>query len=246
MKHPFQGMRVLVTQLQPQGGKWCEKIRASGGEAVYFPTIEIFPLVDTHAFHQALAALPHQARLIFISPQAVYLSMPHIKAYLPQLSNISIAAVGLGTANALREMGVSDILYPAQAWHSEGLLALPQFAHVTNQKIAVIRGEGGRELIDTVLSERGASILAVVAYRRVLPRQTVSLEDLFYDSGFDIMMAGSFESVKNIKVLAGQFIWKRVKNVPLIVTSQRIKTLAEALGFETVLVVDRADPEIVL
>ena len=84
-------------------------------------------------------------------------------------STLRLAAVGAGTANALQAAGYNVTVCPRDEWSSEALLDLPDFQSVAGKHIAIIRGVGGRELIDRTLTERGAQVLPVMAYQRVLP-----------------------------------------------------------------------------
>ncbi|TYK65039.1 uroporphyrinogen-III synthase [Colwellia echini] len=80
----------------------------------------------------------------------------------------TIFAVGNATKQALLALGISNIISPpAEQEHSEGLLKLPQLANVINDKILIIRGNGGREHIANTLRQRGANVNYIESYQRV-------------------------------------------------------------------------------
>lgn len=239
---------ILVTRPEPQGRELCKLITDQGGQAVSFPTIAFAPPPDLQAFQQAIMALGEQDWLIFISPQAVYSSMIHIRNAWPQLpSTVKLAAVGAGTAKALRAAGYTVTAQPTTEWNSEALLDLPEFQSIAGKKIAIIRGVGGRELIDKQLAERGAHILTVLAYERVLPAIDVSnCLNLLKQNIIDMVVCTSYEGVRNLKILLGEAGWFYIKDIPLIVMSERIKTLAHDLGFQTIWVTRNASQTAIL
>lgn len=240
-------MHVLVTRPEPQGTELCLRIEERGGKATNFPTIAFAPPPDPVAFTQAIQKIGEQEWLIFISPQAVYASVVAIRTAWPELPpQVKFAAVGEGTAKALQHAGYNVDVIPKD-WNTEGLLALPQFQHVQHKKIAVIRGEGGREKIDQVLTARGAELLPIIAYQRVLPvTDTTYCLSLLKKSAIDVIVCTSFEGVRNLKILLGEAGWPYIQNLPIIVMSERIKSLAQGLGFQTIWVTSNASNNAVL
>jgi len=219
-------MFVLVTRPEPQGSELCKLIIAQGHQAISFPTMAFAPPAKSPSFER----LNEQDWLIFISPQAVCATVPYIK-----FKNMKVAAVGAGTAKALYLAGYIDVLHPEIETNSEGLLALPPLQIVDGKKIAIIRGAGGREVIDKILCERGANILTIIAYERVLPKiDTEPCLNLLKNDSIDVIICTSYEGVRNLKVLLGESGWPYLKNKPIIVMSERVKMLAQDLGFQTI------------
>ncbi len=227
---------ILVTQAGAKGLALCQQIREKGGQAVHFPTIDFVSLTHTPPFQQALALLPEQDWIIFNSPQAVAESLP-----FPLPSHCQLAAVGASTASALQAAGYQDIIFPADNWCSEGLLAMPAFQGLENKKIAIIRGEGGREYLAQTLRERGATVLPVLAYRRVLAKSmNEEVLSLLQKTVIKATVCTSYEAVLNLKILLGASFWPMLFKIPLIVVSERIKILAHDLGFQTIWVARNA------
>lgn len=241
----LQGMHILVTRPKPQGVQLCAEIEKLHGHAFYFPTIAFTCAPDQQALLSAVAQLAEQDWIIFISPQAVKASLNFVQNQaLP--STVKLAAVGEGTANALLQAGFNIDVIPSE-WTSEGLLALPQFQSVANKKIAVVRGVGGREKIDSALAERGAHVLPVIAYQRVIPEVDISdCVNCVKRSSFDCIVCTSFESVNNLKNMLGPESWPYLRLTPLLVVSERIKTLAQDLGFQTIWVSVNASQQAIL
>lgn len=238
----------LVTRPEPQGRELCGEITSRGGSAVSFPVIAFSPPPDHSAYLQCIAALGHQDWLIFISPQSVYSTTEAMTKAWPRLpERVNIAAIGAGTAKALNQAGLHVDIHPHSDWSSDGILALPAFQSVKGQKIAVLRGAGGRELVDQALSDRGAKVMTVIAYERVLPDvDTRPVLDLLRKNKIDVIICTSFEGVKNLKTLLGEDGWLFIRKIPLVVMSERIKSLAHDLGFQTIWVTRNASQTAIL
>ncbi|MBX3708511.1 MAG: uroporphyrinogen-III synthase [Gammaproteobacteria bacterium] len=238
------GLHILVTRPAPQGLELCQLITAHGGHAINFPTIAFAPPPDPVAFQKTVNVLGEQEWLIFISPQAVYSSVLHIRKAWPIFPYwVKFAAVGAGTAKALHEAGYDVSVHPLTEWNSEGLLDLPEFQPITiaEKKIAIIRGVGGREWLDKVLAERGAHVLPVIAYERTLPQVDVNeCAASFVDHKIDVIVCASNDGIRNLKLLLGERIWPLISVIPLVVLSQRMKMLAQDLGFQRIWVTRNA------
>jgi uroporphyrinogen-III synthase len=243
-------LRVLVTRPEPQASELSQLIENAGGVAVNFPTIEFAPPLDMDSFHDAINHLGNQEWLIFISPHAVYASVPFIRQRWPEFPpQVKFAAVGEGTAKALFEAGYNVAAVPENQWNSEGLLAMPVFqpSQISEQKVAIIRGVGGREYLDKVLAERGARVTPVIAYQRVLPQIDVTdYLSMLKQHRIDVIVCTSFEGVRNLKILFGQTGWTYLQVLPIIVMSERIKMLARDLGFQTIWVSRNASQTAIL
>jgi uroporphyrinogen-III synthase len=239
-------LRVLVTRPMPQGERLCEKIRAIGGSPIYLPTLEIIPPKDPILFQQQVSELKQFDYLIFISPQAVIQSVPLIREYgFP--ASLKIIAVGAGTAEALQEAGFSDVLFPKEDWRTEGLLALAQLQQVTAKKIAVVRGEGGRELLINTLLARGAMVTSIIAYQRQLPQTDVEEYVKLLKAGvIDSVVSTSNDSLQNLFCMLGEENKLYLQALPLLVVSERIATCARALGFKKIIVAANARDESIL
>lgn len=240
----LSGRHIVVTRPDPQGSELCRLIEQVGGGSIFFPTIAFAPPPDSAVLQQALSLLGEQDWLVFISPQAVYAGVPLIRRTWPDFpANVQFAAVGAGTKNALHEAGYEVAHYPEEGG-SEGVLALPAFQDLSGKKVAIIRGVGGRELLDDVFAERGARVLPVIVYQRVLP-QAHNTEWLA-ERKIDAIVCTSFEGVQNLKDMLGETVWPLIKTLPLLVVSDRIKSLAQDLGFQTIWVSSAASNEAIL
>lgn len=239
---------IMVTRPDPGGAALCELIQAQGDIAVHFPTIIFAPPADMPAYEQAILQLGEQDWLLFVSPQAVRASVPAMRRAWPILpDSVQFAAVGAGTAKALEEAGYRVACLPTSEWSSEGLLEADVFQAIAGKRVAVIRGEGGREILEEILQERGAQVISVIAYQRTLPVIDVSSYlPLLKDEKIDMIVCTSYEGVANLKQLFGEAGWSALKKIPLLVVSERIKALAQDAGFQTIWVATNASHEAIL
>src|SRR5205823_2364089 len=115
------------------------------------------------------------------------------------------------------------VLFPEEHWNSEGLLALPEFQNIQGKKIALIRGENGRELLADTLQQRGATVTHIVTYRRTLPDlDPAPYKQLLREAKIDIIVTTSKEGVQHLYELMGPLVTK----VPLLVISASMQPLA--------------------
>ena len=144
MNTALHGKRILVTRPSAQAGPLARAIAAQGGEALRFALLEIAPAADDEPLQQAIARLDDYALAIFISPNAVHFSVPHILAHRPWPPALHAAAVGPGTAAELSACGITELIVPSQRFDSEALLELPALhaTRVAGKKVLIVSSGG--------------------------------------------------------------------------------------------------------
>jgi len=233
----LRGVRVLVTRPAHQAETLAHLIESAGGEAVRLPTIEIVAPTNSAALHTVLDRLPEFSYLIFISPNAVRLGVPLLRARgMPP--DLQLAAVGQGTVRCLIDDGFKQVLAPTERFDSEALLELLPASSVTGKAILIVRGEGGREQLGTSLSARGARVAYADCYRRVPPRrpEAAALARLLHGD-IDIIVVTSTEGTRNLCALVGESGLARLFATPLVVVGKRSAQACRALGFRAELCV---------
>jgi uroporphyrinogen-III synthase len=227
-KLPLAGSTILVTRPKQQAKKLSEALAGLGAIVVSMPMIEIVPAAMKIGPKKAIA---EQDMLIFVSRNAVAC---FITGMAEQLSpSTRLVAVGAATARCMAEKGLRvDIQAPAPAG-SESLLALTEMQDVAGQKIMIVRGETGRELLADTLRARGANIQYLEVYKRCLPRYT--LEEVTRALKVDTIIVTSVAGLENLCQLIND---EMMKHKALIVVSERIKQVAMGLGFQRIAVTD--------
>lgn len=223
------GVRVLVTRPAHQAEALCRLVEQAGGEAIRLPALAIEPV--TTAEIMALGVrLARYTLAIFISPNAVDCACDRVGEWPV---GVRTAAVGQGTARALaRRLGRGPDLVPAARFDSEGLLALPELQAMGGERVLILRGEGGRELLAQTLRARGAQVDYAEVYRRVTPHgEAVALARLERGE-VDIVTVSSSEGLRTLLELAGEAAGAQLRRLPLVMLSERTATLAGTLGFQ--------------
>lgn len=230
----LRGAGVLVTRPDHQADRLCALIEAAGGRAIRFPVMAIAAPRDVAPALALIAQLAQYNLAIFISANAVERGLDlietHVGALPPQLI---VAAVGAATARALqRRLGRDPDLMPDGRYDSEALLALAQLQTVAGWRVAIFRGEGGRELLADTLRSRGAAVDYAEVYRRVMPAgDTAALTAWLSRGEVDIVTVTSSEGLRNLVQLAGDENSRRLRRLPLVTVSDRTAALAHQLGF---------------
>ena len=239
----LQGRRIVVTRPAAQAGELARMIRAQGGEAVLFPLLEIGPADDAQPLQQAIARLDEYATAVFVSPNAVAFSVPHILARRAWPAGLRAAAIGPSTAVELRALGLAQILAPAQRFDSEALLALSEFqaGHVAGARVLILRGNGGRELLADTLRQRGAQVDCVMCYQRSPPAELTPLLSLLSAASLDALTVSSSEGLRTLVDRLDAGAAERWRRLPLFVPHQRIAEIAAELGWRRVVLTAPAD-----
>ncbi len=242
----LNGLRVLVTRPAHQAGHLSDLITAAGGQPIRFPALAIRDLSASPAVQAQLDRLNQYHLAIFISPNAVYFGLAAITRYGGLPSDIKLATVGKGSAVALEKaLGREADIVPATTYDSEGLLALPALQQVDGQRILILRGEGGRELLAETLRRRGATVDYLEVYRRECPAPEKRNQGWLEKT--DIITITSSEALQNLVSLTAAAHRSQLLAKPLVVVSERTAALAQKLGFcHPALVAERAADEAIV
>ncbi|HYM34402.1 MAG TPA: uroporphyrinogen-III synthase [Steroidobacteraceae bacterium] len=230
---PLKGVTVLVTRPQEQSRELYAKIISLGGEAIFFPTIEI-------EAQSTVAPKQEYDWVIFISANAVR----HGLARIERSDHTRVAAIGKATAAVLESFKVRVDLLPEKDSNSEALLAHPLFSNVAGQNILIVKGEGGRGLLQESLMERGAKVTTLDAYRRVRPQVDATtvekLERCWRDDGISIVTITSVEILDNLLALLTDAGKLMLQATPFVTVSKRIVDAVRAKGITSPYVLSRS------
>ena len=237
------GIGIAITRPINQAKKLAALIEQAGGTPILFPLIEIEPLKDYSQFEAVTSEIETYDWAIFISSNAVQNGMPRLlKQGIP--SNLKFAAIGPVTASELQSFGVKDVLIPNDRFDSESLLALDEMHAVSNKKILIVRGVGGRDVLAETLKARGAQVSFAECYQRINPQTNCDLlANLYREKKLHGIVVTSSEAMRHLLDLAGDADW--LKHVTLFVNHARIADLPRQLGLK-VLVADAPGDEAML
>lgn len=179
----LQNTQVVITRPEPMGAGLSAKLAELGAESFSYPTlsIEAISLTDDGAITLDDARQPPD-KIIFVSRNAVLMASKSLD--LSKLAtSCQLFAVGQGTQAELAKHTKQPIRVPEQE-NTEGLLAMPELQRPAGQRIWIVKGEGGRQLLEATLVARGATVRALPCYRRVpLDRSPEGLLSWWRQSG---------------------------------------------------------------
>lgn len=245
---PLAGKTIVVTRPRAQAAPLAAAIAAAGGEPLLFPLLEISPAPDAGELTQAVARLAGYSLAVFISPNAVEHALPAMLAAGPWPDTLRPAAVGPGTVKALAAHGVGNCLLPSVRFDSEALLDLPELAAgaVAGRRIAILRGDGGRELLADTLRQRGAQVDCITCYRRSGPAADGSALLAAWRAGrLDALTVSSSEALRHLLDLLDDEGHALLAQTPVFVPHARIADNARSLGLEKIILTDAADAGII-
>ena len=223
----LKGRGVAVTRPASLAQGLAGLITAAGGQAFLFPAIEIQPLP---------AASPAKSDIaVFISPTAVREGLK----YLPP--GAQVVALSRGTLRELERQGIKGVLTVEEGADSEALLTLPELQRVAGRRIAIFRGEGGRELLGETLRSRGARVEYVECYRRERPRSDPEPLVAAWKAGrLHAVTVSSAQGLANLFALLDADL---LRGLPLFVPHERVAAEARRLGAREARVAGPGDDE---
>lgn len=249
---PLACHRILVTRPEGQAQALLAAIEQQGGTAWHFPLLRISALSEgasVQACKQRFMALDQYQQLIFVSTNAVRFGREWIDSYWPQLPvGIRWHGIGGGTCRAMIDAGmpVDAAFDDDHPMNSEALLESPALQSLTSQRVLIVRGVGGREHLQQRLVERGARVDIAECYQRSVPAGSgAALLQLINRQHIGTICINSGDSLSNLCDLLGTQV-AEVRDMRLVVPSQRVAQLATDAGFRRVTTAANASDKAVL
>jgi uroporphyrinogen-III synthase len=204
-----------------------------GARPIVWPAIVILPPTDASALARAHAHLADYDLAIFVSANAVEFGAPPDPARWP--ATLRILAPGVGTADAVAAVGLPRARVPESSFDSEGLLALPDLAHVEGKRIVIFRGDDGRALLGDVLRARGATVDYVACYRRAAPSGgSEGLARLLAAHEAHALSLTSAEGLGNLVAALGDRAGTLLAPLKTFAPHPRVVEAARAVGLDAV------------
>ena len=225
MNDEFSKARVLVTRPKHQQSFFLERCKQAGLGAVILPCIDILPvecpLNNTNVEQADL--------VIFTSRNAV--EFAHAIHPLPW-KNANVYAIGRATERVLGKHGQSLVHPPVEPYSSGAFVEWYTEQDPINSAL-ILKGMGGRDLIETHLLSQGVEVTVKSVYKRIPPVVSDSERHrVFVDTPASIISITSDEVLRNLVNIAGPEYANVLHATPLVVNSERCADLAVRLGFE--------------
>jgi uroporphyrinogen III methyltransferase/synthase len=175
-RRPLHGETVAVTRARAQASELAARLRALGAEVVETPAIRIEPLAVE------LPDLGGYSLVCFTSPNGVRLFFEALPGDARALARARVAAIGPGTARALRSHGIEPDVVP-ERFVAEGLLEALD-GDLTGQRALVARAAEARDTLPDGLRRRGALVDVLPLYRTVAESLPESARDALKSAGY--------------------------------------------------------------
>ncbi len=176
-----------------------------------------------------LSSIPSVNKAIVISVSAANFGFKKLASHLA--SHTQIFAIGKSSAEAVQRFWPHPVRYPT-SFNSESLLALPELHAIENEKILILKGKNGRDYLEKILGERKAILYTIDCYQRC-PRD-IDLADsvrIWQNNGVNWLLVTSAESLNAFCQQVPKTDQAWLKNLTLVVTSDRLLKAAAARGF---------------
>ncbi|KEQ18313.1 uroporphyrinogen-III synthase [Endozoicomonas numazuensis] len=238
-------IRALVTRPQELAEPLVTMIQQLGGGAWSLPMIHIQPMAENQTLRNQVLQLDQYSKIIVISQNAARLGLEHIENYWPQMPlKMTWYAVGSKTLQWLKSYDIEATcpeisIEKNKSADSEALLQLEGLQQVSGEKILILKGKGGRELLETTLRNRGAQVDCLELYERQKPDYPENcLNRLIKEHAINVILTSSGEILANTADYLSPAL---SQECCLVVPSERIARMPEAQAFKRVYTAQGAD-----
>lgn len=180
---PLRGWRIVITRAEEQADSLAERLRSLGAEPLAYPTIAFAPPEDVRPLDEALRRIPTGAYtwLMLTSVNAVNAVQQRIHSFGQEpraflADHCKVAAVGPTTTTACNELlGMQPAIVPKK-FVAEALAEA--MGDMRGQRALLANADIARPVLQQKLSEAGAEVERVVAYRTIPATGGVDLPPL--------------------------------------------------------------------
>lgn len=201
-KLPLFGRRIIVTRAEHQAAELSGRLRALGAQPIELPTIAIAPPTDETAAEQGVSSIAAYDIVIFTSPngvEAFFGLLSRRGGDSRTLGGLVVAAMGPGTALALKEHGITADIVP-ERFIAESLAESVIAAGADGKNILLFRAETARDVLPRLLTEAGAAVADVGAYRADVSEITDEAFSRAF-AGADLMAFTSGSTATNLGLI---------------------------------------------
>ena len=245
---------IIITRPITQTNRLADRLREAQRQVVLFPCMEIEALSDYQALDEVIARLHEFALVAFVSPNAIAATMrrlQHLQCTWPK--KLAMAVMGQGSKEALLSLGFDEMTYKIlqpsnqERTDSETLLEVLNLDSLRGQKVLIIRGETGRELLADALRTNGVEVQQIAAYRRCVPTFSAEKQCEFVqlvELGADWVVTSSeiLQTILNWAAsTGGAACVAKMQQQHLLVPHRRIAENARLLGFQSLTLASSGD-----
>lgn len=238
-RRPLFGKRVLVTRSRTQASNLSAQLEDLGAETVELPSIEIVDLDDYSQLDEAVTRLKDFGWIFFNSSNAVEAVFQRLACQnldSRAFATAKIGAIGPATSKALAQRGINPDFVPTRSVSEE---VVQELSGRDWQGVSVLLpgSDIGRDVLAAGLTDLGAKVERISAYRTVTPQGASHLARQTLKEGVDVVTFTSSSTVRNtLDILEGD---KQYLEASLIACIGPITAAtAQELGLRVDLVAD--------
>jgi len=164
---PLQGRRIVLTRDQDGSGRLGARLEALGADVLAIPLIEVRYDIDGEALEEGMKDFASYEWLVFTSRNGVkhfFTAFFRIFDDIRSLGFVRIAAVGKGTAEALKDLHLRADLVAPKATGADLAKAMSEELTLDNLKVLVIVGNRNTDELTKVLWEERAIVDKLQVY----------------------------------------------------------------------------------
>lgn len=238
-------MTFLVARPKQKAQQTVKDLAVRGLHGCIFPIIEIIENRE-EIYKQALfdfLNLNTQKILIVTSTYAAKWLTQQVLTI--NKSQLNIVSIGESTAELISNSPLHKNLQSlviAKPENSEGALLLPILSGKLSANVCILKGKGGRQLLQTSLQQRGAVVRTLDVYKRKVNTDVLT-QYAFEQKEIKCIIATSVEIIDALRsqIFAQQQNW--LATLAWIVPSERIKAKLQMNGIKTIYVSQGASSE---
>lgn len=217
---PLFGKRVLITRPRDQAGGLARLVRRRGGEAVIWPAIAIGPPPDPALAARTAREVDRFDIVVFTSENGVSRFFHELLSAgrdARALGRARVAAIGPGTAAALREQGIFADIVPgvyrgealAEAILADRIVASEIRARASGGgspvRVLIPRALVAREILAERLRAAGCEVSVVPVYetRPAPPEAQAELRRRLREGGVDVVLLTSSSTADSLAEALG-------------------------------------------
>lgn len=202
---PLTGKRIVITRRVEAGDTLRPALQALGADVFELPTIRIEPPKDLMEFGQLVQDAHCYDWIVFTSATGVnaFFEMFY-KLYddAREIGGARIATIGPGTTRRVKDYHLKVDLEAAEHIAEGVVKDLQKQGSIENERILVVRGEMGRNVIARDLNTLGAIVDEAIAYRTLPETEDVAGGIArFKMSGADMIVFTSSSTAENFMAL---------------------------------------------
>ncbi len=206
-RRPLLGCSVLVTREREQGRDLVQRLRARGAKPVHVPLLEFRPPDDPAPLDRALEKLDRYDWLVFTSANSVRCVAERLRDLgrsTVDLGALAVGCVGPGTEGAARGLGIAVRCVSTEGFLPEDLAReMARSAPLRGARVLFPRARDARRELPEALSDVGARVEEIEAYRTVVPADAARDLREAVDRGLDAVTFMSPSAVRHAARLLG-------------------------------------------